>query len=117
MIDRLGDQPSTLAVPASPPRPALASLSIPPAPQSSAPRVPVALGLGAGGSLGLLPSLTPFAVLRGELGPFGLPPVSLAMRAHGASEAQFDGAGGSFNRGPPKSAAAPPSGGALRAGL
>ena len=98
MIDSVEDRPSELTVPVSPPRSdRVADDAVAPPPTAMSPRLRVALGVGGGASLGLLPSLTPFALFRGEGDWPGFPPLVLAVRADGASEARFQQAGGTFD--------------------
>jgi len=97
MIDSVEDRPSELTVPATPPRDHVAE-DVAPLPTAMPSRLGVAFGLGGGASLGFLPDLTPFALFRGEAEWPGFPPLVLAMRAHGASEAHLgQAAGGTFD--------------------
>jgi hypothetical protein len=94
MIDSVEESPTTLQVPARPPR------SAPPvvgAPSSPAPGLTLRLGLGAGLSWSLLPSFVPSASLRGEIAPRRFIPLALTVRVHPlASVVQSNGVGGKF---------------------
>lgn len=105
MIDGVEEEPSTLHIPAAPPR-AVAEHAPPPAPgppaprpEPPAPRPPLALtlGLGAGLSSSLLPGFVPSFGFRGEVAVPGPVPIALTLRIHAPSSAVVAGVGGKFS--------------------
>jgi hypothetical protein len=99
MVDGLEEAPSPLQIPIAAPRPPPPAPIEPPVPRAAPPAAPpttLALGIGAGGTNALLPSLTPSAIFRGELDIPALVPLSLTTRIYGESSAVVAGSGGTF---------------------